>query len=62
MKPLFSDQPYAWTRTPRLDQTRAEYASPVERVSRRTESFAGVLLACALGVLGAVALVAWWSA
>jgi len=34
---------------------------PVERITRRTESFASVILACTLGVLGAVALVAWWS-
>ena len=34
---------------------------PVERISRRTEAGLGVLLACVIGILGAVVLVHWWS-
>lgn len=35
---------------------------PVERASRRAEAGLGVILACVIGILGAMALVHWWSA
>ena len=31
MKPLFTESPAAWTRTARLSQTPAEYATAIER-------------------------------
>lgn len=47
-------------RTFRESWSPASY-DPVERISRRTEAGLGVLLACVLGILGAVVLVHWWS-
>lgn len=61
MRAPFLTSPGTWLRTPRIDQTAAEYASPVtryahERNYRWCDAFAagvlaGVLIALSLGVL-----------
>lgn len=61
MRPAFLTSPGTWLRTPRVDQTRAEYASPVTRyVHERSWQWAdrfaagvlvGVVLALLMGVL-----------
>ena len=55
-RPLFTDQPAAWTRTSRGALTQAEYASPVTRFTtprnwvRAIFVGVGVLLAAVLAV------------
>lgn len=64
-RPAFLTSPGSWIRTARIDQTRADYASPLTRYDRResaAERIAGVLLATAIGVGLAAWAVAWWSA
>lgn len=63
-RPNFLTSPGAWIRAPRVDQSPADYASPVTRYTsdvRLWETVAGVLLAVAIGVGLAAALVAWWA-
>ena len=63
-RPNFLTSPGAWIRAPRIDQSPADYASPVTRYTsdvRMWEAVAGVLLAVAIGVGLAAALVAWWT-
>lgn len=58
MRPAFLTSPGVWLRTPRVDQSAADYASPVTRYTSETrmwEYVAGVLLAIAIGV----GLAAW---
>jgi hypothetical protein len=60
-RPNFLTSPGTWLRTPRVDQTRAEYASPVTRyVHERSWQWAdrfaagvlvGVVMALLMGVL-----------
>ena len=49
--------------TPRTlrDCTFAEWGAAIERSSRNAESAAGVVLATVIGIIGALALVWWWS-
>ena len=63
-RPNFLTSPGAWIRSARIDQTPADYASPVTRYTsdaRMWEAVAGVLLAVAIGVGLAAALVVWWA-
>ena len=64
-RPNFLTRPGVWLRAPRVDQSAADYASPITRYTsdvRLREAVAGVLLAIGIGVALAVMLVAWWSA
>ena len=63
-RPAFLTQPGAWVRASRTAQSMADYACSIEHNERpisRTERVAGVLLAVALGIVGA-ALLAHWAA
>ena len=63
-RPNFLTSPGAWIRSTRIDQTPADYASPIEVYTSRVrmwEVVAGVLLAVAIGVGLAAALVVWWA-
>ena len=63
-RPNFLTRPGVWLRAPRVDQSAADYASPITRYTsdvRLWETVAGVLLAVAIGVGLAAALVAWWA-
>ena len=57
MRPAFLTSPGTWLRTPRVDQTRAEYANPVTRYEHErswqwADRFAaGVLVGVALALL-----------
>jgi hypothetical protein len=65
MRPSFLTRPGLWTRAARTAQSPADYACAVERrreAPSRFERMADVLLATAIGVVGALALVHWWSA
>lgn len=64
-RPNFLTSPGAWIRAPLVDQSAADYASPITRYTsdvRLWETVAGVLLAVAIGVGLAAWLVLWWSA
>ena len=63
-RPNFLTSPGVWIRAARVDQSPADYASPIEVYTTRVrmwEAVAGVLLAVAIGVGLAAALVAWWT-
>lgn len=57
----FLDAPQTWLQASRRSQSLADYANPIERPTSR-ENVAGVMLACAIGLVMALALVQWWAA
>jgi hypothetical protein len=62
MRPAFLTSPGKWLRTPRCDQSAADYASPVTRYEPARDRWLGVALAVVIGITLAAVLVAWWSA
>ncbi len=48
-----------WLQTPRTGQSRADYACAIYAPAEPSNGLGGVLLAVALGIIGAALLAAW---
>jgi hypothetical protein len=58
MRPRFLDQPYFSTRAPRVDQTAAEYADPLDFPAERKSSWSWIDWAT-IALVAVVAIGIW---
>ena len=57
-RPEFLTAPGTWVRSPRVDETPAQYASAIHHTSKG-DAAAGVVLAIVIGICLALVLVHW---